>query len=122
MQVGETVENYLETIFMLLKEQSTVRSIDVVRKMGYSKPTISVMMKQLRESAFIEMDESGYITLTDIGLEVAERTYERHVMLTKILIGLGVDEEIARDDACKIEHNLSKESFARIKEHYLKNK
>ncbi|MCK9217941.1 MAG: metal-dependent transcriptional regulator [Firmicutes bacterium] len=122
MQVGETIENYLETIFILLKEQSVIRSIDVVRKMGYSKPTISVMMKQLRESAFIEMDESGYITLTDTGLEIAERTYERHVMLTKILIGLGVDEEVARDDACKIEHNLSKESFACIKEYYLKNK
>lgn len=122
MQVGETIENYLETIFILLKEQSAIRSIDVVRKMGYSKPTISVMMKQLRENAFIEMDESGYITLTDIGLEIAERTYERHVMLTKILIGLGVDEEIAKDDACKIEHNLSKESFACIKKYYLENK
>ena len=122
MQVGETIENYLETIFMLLQKQDSIRSIDVVNEMGYSKPTISVMMKQLREGSFIEIDESGYITLTNIGQDIAKRIYERHVLLTEILIKLGVTEEVAHEDACKVEHQLSKESFARIKEYYLKHK
>ncbi|NLF45093.1 MAG: metal-dependent transcriptional regulator [Syntrophomonadaceae bacterium] len=122
MQVGETIENYLETIFMLLQKQDSIRSIDVVNEMGYSKPTISVMMKQLREGGFIEIDESGYITLTNVGLDIAKRVYERHVLLTEILIKLGVTEEVAHEDACKVEHQLSKESFARIKEYYLKHK
>ena len=122
MQVGETIENYLETIFMLLQKQDSIRSIDVVNEMGYSKPTISVMMKQLREGSFIEIDESGYITLTNVGLDIAKRVYERHVLLTEILIKLGVTEEVAHEDACKVEHQLSKESFARIKEYYLKHK
>lgn len=122
MQVGETIENYLETIFMLLQKQDSIRSIDVVNEMGYSKPTISVMMKQLREGGFIEIDESGYITLTNVALDIAKRVYERHVLLTEILIKLGVTEEVAHEDACKVEHQLSKESFARIKEYYLKHK
>ena len=122
MQVGETIENYLETIFMLLQKQDSIRSIDVVNEMGYSKPTISVMMKQLREGGFIEIDESGYITLTNVGLDIAKRVYERHVLLTEILIKLGVTEEVAHEDACKVEHQLSTESFARIKEYYLKLK
>lgn len=120
MQVGETIENYLETIYMLLKDQDSIRSIDIVNEMGYSKPTISVMMKQLRESGYIEMDDSGYISLTDTGLKIAKRVYERHVLLAEILIKLGVNEDVALEDACKIEHGLSKESFACIKEYYLR--
>lgn len=116
MQVGETIENYLENIYILLKKMENVRSIDVVNEMGYSKPTISIMMKQLKERKFIDIDDSGYITLTKKGLKIAEKVYERHVVLTDVLIKLGVDEEIAKEDACKIEHVLSKESFAKIRD------
>lgn len=119
MQVGETIENYLETIYILLKNQTSIRSIDIVNEMGYSKPTISIMMKQLREGGYIEMDDSGYINLTDMGLKIAKRVYERHVLLAEVLIKLGVSEDVAIEDACKIEHSLSKESFACIKEYYL---
>ncbi len=118
MEVGETIENYLETIYILLRRIDEVRSIDVANEMGYSKPTISIMMKQLREGGFIMMDESGFISLTDAGLNIAERTFERHVLLAQILIDLGVDENLAREDACKVEHCLSKESFRKIKEYY----
>lgn len=118
MEVGETIENYLENIYILLRKNKEVRSIDVVNEMGYSKPTISVMMKQLREGGFISMDESGFISLTETGLEIAERTFERHVLLAEMLMDLGVCEEVAREDACKIEHCLSKESFKKIKEYY----
>lgn len=122
MQVGETIENYLETIYILLKDQGAVRSIDVVNEMGYSKPTISIMMKQLREKELIDIDESGFISLSATGLAVAKRVYERHILLTQLLLDLGVEESIAREDACKIEHILSKESFERIKEYYQRRK
>jgi Mn-dependent DtxR family transcriptional regulator len=122
MQVGETIENYLETILILSKKNDSVRSIDVANEMGYSKPTISIMMKQLRESGLINIDDLGYITLTGSGMKISKSIYERHVLLTEILISLGVKEEIAREDACKIEHNLSKDSFDCIKEYYLKVK
>ena len=121
MEVGETIENYLETIYILLKENEEVRSIDVVNEMGYSKPTISIMMKQLREGGFVEMGDSGFISLTDLGLKIAERTFERHVLLAEMLMELGVCEETAKEDACKIEHCISKESFNKIKEFYNKN-
>lgn len=120
MQVGETIENYLETILILSKKNEHVRSIDVANEMGYSKPTISIMMKQLRESDLIDIDSCGHITLTDVGLKISKSVYERHILLTKILMDLGVSEEVAREDACKIEHNLSKDSFNCIKEFYLK--
>ena len=122
MQVSETIENYLETIFILLKKKNTVRSIDVANQMGYSKPTISIMARQLRESGYIDMDDSGYITLTTSGLRIAESVYEKHVLLTEILIRLGVEEKIAAEDACRIEHILSEHSFEQIKKHYLKHK
>lgn len=122
MEVGETIENYLETIFILLQDQKQIRSIDVVNKMGYSKPTISIMMKQLRENDYIKMDQEGYISLTDSGTKIATKIYERHNILAEILIGLGVNKEVAYQDACKIEHDLSRESFTRIKEYYLKCK
>ena len=119
MEVGETIENYLETILILLQKKSSIRSIDIVNEMGYSKPTISIMMKQLRESGYIKMNNRGFISFTDEGLKIAKRTYERHNLLAEILITLGVKKETAYQDACKIEHDLSKESFARIKEYYL---
>ena len=118
MQVGETIENYLETIYMLTREKQPVRSVDIANEMGYSKPTISIMMRQLKESGYIRVGRSGYITLTDTGLAIAERVYERHILLTEILVSLGVDEKIALEDACKVEHNLSKESFECIKNYF----
>ncbi len=117
MQVGETIENYLETIYMLLQENETIRSIDVVNEMGLSKPSISAMMKQLREKDLVDINDAGQISLTAGGLDVARRMYERHVLLTEALIRLGVSPEIAKEDACKIEHVLSPESFAQIKKH-----
>ena len=120
MQVGETIENYLETILILTKRQDEVRSIDIVNEMGYSKPTISIMMKQLREKDYIYVDEAGFISLTEQGLKIAKKVYERHVLLTRLLVDLGVDEEVAAVDACRVEHVISKESFQRIKEFYNK--
>ncbi len=122
MNVGETIENYLETILILLQKKGSIRSIDIVNEMGYSKPTISIMMKQLRENGYIKMNNRGFISLTDEGLKIARRTYERHNLLAEILIALGVNKETAYQDACKIEHDLSKESFAKIKDYYLKCK
>ncbi len=118
MEVSETIENYLETILILLNEQTRVRSVDVAAEMGYSRPTISIMMKQLREQELIEVDESGFISLTASGQKIAERVYERHVLLTDLLISLGVDKMTAGEDACKIEHVISKETFARVKDFY----
>lgn len=118
MEVSETIENYLETILILLNEQTRVRSVDVAAEMGYSRPTISIMMKQLREQELIEVDESGFISLTASGQKIAERVYERHVLLTDLLISLGVDKLTAAEDACKIEHVISKETFARVKDFY----
>jgi Mn-dependent DtxR family transcriptional regulator len=121
MQVGETIENYLETIYILLQKNEVVRSIDVVNEMGLSKPSISNMMKQLREKDLVDMDSSGHISLTRTGLAVARTVYERHVLLTEALIRIGVSPKTAREDACKIEHVLSPETFAQIKKHIQKN-
>ncbi len=120
MRVGETIENYLETILILSKRQDEVRSIDVVNEMGYSKPTISIMMKQLREKDYIEVDDSGFISLSPLGLAIAREVYEKHVLLTKLLIKLGVDKDRAAEDACKVEHVISNDTFQKIKEYYLK--
>ena len=99
-----------------------MRSIDIVNEMGFSKPSVSYAMKQFRLNGYITVDEEGYITLTPKGAEIAERTYERHQVLTKMLTALGVDESIAKHDACRIEHDLSEESFACIKRHMEKNR
>ncbi|MDL2225364.1 metal-dependent transcriptional regulator [Eubacteriales bacterium OttesenSCG-928-M02] len=117
MQIHESQENYLETILMLKERNGNVRSIDIAREMGFSKPSVSVAMKQFRENGYIIVDEDGLISLTPIGQNVAERIYERHIVLTKMLVGLGVDEATAREDACRIEHDISDDSFDRIKEH-----
>lgn len=118
MSVGETIENYLETLHILLQEQEEVRSVDLANAMSFSKPTISVMMKQLREKGLIKVDTSGFLSLTKKGRAIAERVYERHVYLTELLIRLGVEEETAAEDACKIEHVISQETFDSIKKHF----
>lgn len=113
----ESGEMYLETIYILSGKHAHVRSIDVCEYMGYSKPSISRAMGLLRASEHITMDDEGYITLTEAGRAVAERIYERHTLLTRMLVNLGVSEETAAEDACKMEHILSDETFAAIKKH-----
>ena len=115
--IRESTENYLETIYILSQRMKDVRSIDVCNELGYSKPTISVAMKQFRESGYIEMDASGYITLTETGLAIARGTFERHQVLSRLLMALGVSEETALADACKIEHDISQETFDCLKNH-----
>lgn len=117
MQIRESAENYLETILVLEKENGKVRSVDIANKLNFSKPSISCAMKQFRENGFIETDENGFISLTERGNEIAERTYERHSLITNYLISLGVSEATAAEDACRIEHVISEESFEKIKEH-----
>ena len=114
---GESVENYLETILMLSQEMPAVRSIDVVRESGYTKPSVSIAMKNLRQKEYITMDEDGYIKLTEAGRKIAESVYERHTTLTALLSALGVNEKTAAEDACKIEHVISEETFAALKRH-----
>ena len=117
MNIHESAENYLEAILKLQKEHGMVRSIDIVRELGLSKPSVSVAMRNLRENGYIRMDDDGYITLLPPGEEIARRIYERHKLLTQIFIQLGVSPETAAADACKIEHDLSEETFERIKAH-----
>ena len=117
MKIQESSENYLETILMLGQSGHPVRSIDIVNELGYSKPSVSVAMKKLRENGYINMDNDGYITLSETGLEIAERMYERHTLLSSFLIRLGVDEKTAVEDACRIEHVISPETFQKLKEH-----
>ena len=120
MIIHEAAENYLEAIYMLLRRRGYCRSIDVCRELGYSKPTISIMMKNLREAGYISIDDTGGIALTATGLEVAQRMYERHETIAQILMKLGVPEDVAYADSCKIEHDLSDISFQKIKEHLKK--
>ena len=119
--INESAENYLETILVLSKSLPAVRSIDVVHKLGFKKSSVSVAMKNLRESGHIIMDDNGYIHLTDLGQDIAQMVFERHELLTTWLTHLGVPEDIASEDACKLEHVLSKESFAAIKSHAQKH-
>ena len=117
MKIQESAENYLETILMLKEEKGAVRSIDIARKMDFSKPSISRAMSLLRENGYITMDKEGLIDLTDAGMEIASRIYERHRLLCKWLVALGVSPETASEDACRIEHDVSDETFQKIKEH-----
>ena len=117
MRIQESGEMYLETILILSKEKSCVRSIDVCEYMGYSKPSISRAVSLLRNSGYVDMDDRGYLSLTDSGRAIAEKIYERHQVLSKVLKNLGVDEKAAAEDACRIEHVISDETFAAIKEH-----
>ena len=117
MHLQESGEMYLETIYVLSKTSKTVRSIDVGEYLGYSKPSVSRAMGLLKSGGYVTVDESGYLTLTDDGREVAEKIYERHTLLTDYLMRLGVDEETAAEDACRIEHVISDTSFAAIKKY-----
>lgn len=121
MKIHESAENYLETILMLSKKQPYVRSIDIANELNFSKPSVSVAMKNLRSSGHILVDDAGHITLTESGLTVAESIFERHKVLSNMLIRLGVDPEVASEDACRIEHVISKESFEAIKTHIEQN-
>lgn len=116
MKIQESAENYLETILMLGQKKGNVRSIDIANELEFKKPSVSVAMKNLRENGYVKVDENGFITLTGAGRQIAETMYERHLLLSSWLIELGVDEKIAVEDACKMEHVLSKESFEAIKQ------
>ena len=117
MSLHESGEMYLETIYVLSKKSSAVRAIDISEHLGYSKPSVSRAMGILKKGGYIIVDTDGHITLTDEGLKTASKTYERHEVLTKFFELLGVDEEIASEDACKIEHVISDETFKALKEH-----
>lgn len=117
MAIHESAEDYLEAILKLREERGNVRSIDVVGELHFSKPSVSVAMKKLRESGHVEMDENGLLTLTPAGEAVAQRIYERHKVLTAMLISLGVEQDTAAHEACKIEHDISDGTFEKIKAH-----
>ncbi len=117
MHIQESGEMYLETIFMLSRERDSVRSIDVCEHMGYSKPSVSRAIGLLKNGGYVVMDKNGFLTLTEAGLEIATKMYERHTLLTEFLVRLGVDRETAAEDACKIEHHLSDTTFEAIKRH-----
>ena len=117
MKIHESAENYLETILVLQKRNGYVRPIDIATELNFSKPSISNAMKQLSTKGYIHMDESRLITLTEKGRQVAEQIYERHQLISEFLEMLGVDSQTAAEDACKIEHVLSKETFEKFKEH-----
>ncbi len=121
MALQESGEMYLETILILSQSNPTVRSIDISEYMNYSKPSISRAVGLLKKGGYILVDRDGFITLTDSGRNVAEKIYARHRVLTKMLIGLGVNPDVAAADACKIEHNISDESFAAIRRHMEQN-
>ena len=115
MNIHESAEDYLERILMLRLKNGTVRSIDIVRDLEYSKPSVSIAMKRLRENGYIQMDADGLITLLPPGEEIASRIYDRHQLLTQFLVQLGVSPDNAAADACKIEHDISEESYEKIK-------
>lgn len=117
MKSNESTENYLETILILSKSLPVVRSVDIANELGFKKPSVSIAMKNLREKGYITVMEQGYIFLTDSGREIAEMIYERHEFLTNWLASMGVDTEIAAQDACRMEHVISKESFDAIKKY-----
>ena len=115
----ESIEYYLETILELSKIKQVVRSIDIAQAMNYSKPSVSIAMKKLKEKQYVNIDDNGYITLTELGLKVAESVLERHEIISSVLIQLGVNDQTAYEDACRIEHDFSDETFQKIKEFYL---
>ena len=122
MKIQEAAENYLECILIIGKEKGQVRSVDVAHRLEVTKPTVSVTMKQFRENGYVEMDSDGFITLCPKGQEIAERMYERHVFLSDWLTELGVDPGVAVEDACRMEHVISAESFSAIKDYVCQKK
>jgi len=117
LKTRESAENYLETIFILAESGKTVRSIDIANELEFSKPSVSVAMKNLRTSGHIFMDADGHITLTESGLAIGKSMYERHMLISDWLISLGVEKKIAQDDACKMEHSMSEQSFSAIRKY-----
>lgn len=117
MHLQESGEMYLETIYILTKKNHDVRSLDVAEYMNFSKPSVSRAVRLLKQGGYITVDPDGYLHLTDLGKEIASKIYERHTLLTEFLMRLGVDQETAADDACKIEHDISDKSFEAIKRH-----
>ena len=118
LKTMESAENYLETILILKTRNGSVRSIDIAHELDFSKPSVSVAMKRLREKEYITVEDGGLIEFTEKGRKLAERIYERHVLLTKALVSLGVDPETAAEDACRVEHYISQETFDKIQEHF----
>lgn len=121
MQIHKSSEDYLESILMLKERKGLVRSIDIANELDYTKASVSIAMKKLRENGYIEVDAEGYITLTTSGQKVASRIYDRHKLLTEFFVHLGVNEETAAADACKVEHDLSEETFEKLLVHAQKN-
>ncbi len=117
MRLQESGEMYIESIYVLNKKMGNVRSIDICEHLGYSKPSVSRAMSLLKKGGFVEADKNGYLTLTDAGREIAEKMYQRHTVLSELLIRLGVSSDTAVEDACKIEHHISDESFNAIKKY-----
>ena len=117
MAVSEAIENYLETIYILSRQQSEVHAIDICSYLSYSRPTVSIVLRQMREHGLVTVNEENHIFLTEEGLKIARHMYERHELLTNMLVMLGVSRETAQHDACKIEHDLSDETFDAIKRH-----
>ena len=117
MKIHESAENYLETILVLHQRKGSVRSIDIANELEFSKPSVSVAMKNLRLNGYIEMDPNGEIRLLEPGLEIAQRVLEKHTLITKFLLALGVSPEVAAEDACRMEHVISNESFEAIRRH-----
>lgn len=122
MKIQESAENYLESILILKQRKGQVRSIDIVNELEFSKPSVSVAMKNLRENGYIQMDPEGFISLTEKGQAIADKIYERHTLFTEWLMSLGVDQKTAVEDACRIEHVISEKSFHAIKQHAEKRK
>ena len=120
MAVTEAVENYLETILILSKAQSDVHAIDICSYLGYSRPTVSIILKKMKDDELVNVDSDNHITLTEKGREIAEKIYERHNVISAFFIHLCLKKDQALEDACKIEHDLSSETFQLLKEHYLK--
>ena len=118
MAVSEAIENYLETIYILSQQQNEVHAIDVCSYLSYSRPTVSIVLRQMRENGLVTVDEDNHIHLTAEGEKIATHIYERHTILSQLLMSLGVSKEVALHDACKIEHDLSDETFDAIKKHY----
>ncbi|MBR3941804.1 MAG: metal-dependent transcriptional regulator [Clostridia bacterium] len=115
MKIKESAENYLETILILSERNGQVRSIDIANELGFAKPSVSVAMKSFREEGYITVDDSGSIKLTEKGMEIAKKMYERHHLIAKALMAIGVDEQTAYEDSCKIEHHISKTTFDALK-------
>ena len=118
----ESQEDYLEKILQISQKKETVHAIDIAREMSFSKPSVSIAMNKLKEAGYIEINDKGEITLTESGKEIAEKTLEKHIILTKMLVYLGVDEETAMEDACKMEHDISDTTWKAIKKHWDTNK